>query len=249
MFIAVLGWQKYDEAVRNASWLMFIVQRVPCRKASVAWWRHQKETFSASLAFVWGIHRSLVNSTHKGQWCGALMFSLTWAWINGRVNNSEYYDGKTADTQPRKYENNGKGRYSCLVVDINHTTQVSIFPIFHIYRGFVILKVLWKYLYDSTPCRRRRHARRTGCFGYTRVGSISPMQDLTVWLPSCVISENSRSLAAIFFSDGNTRHCSRVYISRDLIWIKIVVGKTIYKQIMIILAIRFAVLSTVFQWK
>ena len=78
---------------------------------------------------------------------------------------------------------------------------------------------------------------------------ISPMQDLTVWPPSCVISENSRSLAAIFFSDGNTRHCSRVYISRDLIWIKIVVGKTIYKQIVIILAIRFAVLSTVFQWK
>ena len=45
----------------------------------------------------------------------------------------------------------------------------------------------------------------------------SPMQDLTVWPPSCVISENSRRLAAIFFSDGNTRHCSRVYISRDLI--------------------------------
>ena len=52
-----------------------------------------------------------------------------------------------------------------------------------------------------------------------------------------------------FFCDGNTRHCSRVYISRDLIWIKIVVGKTIYKQIVIILAIRFAVLSTVFQGK
>ena len=39
-----------------------------------------------------------------------------------------------------------------------------------------------------------------GCFGYTRVGSISPMQDLTVWPPSCVISENSRSLAAIFLA-------------------------------------------------
>ena len=101
--------------------------------------------------------------------------------------------------------------------------------------------------FNSTP--EGRLARRTGCFGYTRVGSISPMQDLTVRPPSCVISENSRSLAAIFFSAGNTRHCSRVYISRDLIWIKIVVGKTIYKQIVIILAIRFAVLSTVFQWK
>ena len=39
-----------------------------------SWWRHQMETFSAFLAFVWGIHRSLVNSPHKGQWRGALMF-------------------------------------------------------------------------------------------------------------------------------------------------------------------------------
>ena len=33
-----------------------------------------------------GIHRSLVNSPHKGQWYGALMFSLICAWTNGRVN-------------------------------------------------------------------------------------------------------------------------------------------------------------------
>ena len=32
------------------------------------WRRHQMETFSALLASVWGIHRSLVNSPHKGQW-------------------------------------------------------------------------------------------------------------------------------------------------------------------------------------
>ena len=37
--------------------------------------------------FVWGIHRSPVNSPHKGQWRGALMFSLICAWTNGWVNN------------------------------------------------------------------------------------------------------------------------------------------------------------------
>ena len=37
--------------------------------------------------FVRGIHRSLVNSPHKGQWREALMFSLIWAWTNGWVNN------------------------------------------------------------------------------------------------------------------------------------------------------------------
>ena len=39
-----------------------------------------------------GIHRSPVNSPHKGQWRGALMFSLICVWINGWVNNSEAGD-------------------------------------------------------------------------------------------------------------------------------------------------------------
>ena len=33
-----------------------------------SWWRHQMETFYALLASVRRIHRSLVNSPHKGQW-------------------------------------------------------------------------------------------------------------------------------------------------------------------------------------
>ena len=56
------------------------------------WWRHQMETFSALLAFVRGIHRSTVNSPYKGQWRGALMFSLICVWINGWVNNREAGD-------------------------------------------------------------------------------------------------------------------------------------------------------------
>ena len=57
-----------------------------------AWWRHQMETFSASLAFVRGIHRSPVNSPHKGQWRGALVLFLICAWINGWVNDGEAQD-------------------------------------------------------------------------------------------------------------------------------------------------------------
>ena len=33
-----------------------------------------------------------VNSPHKGQWCGALMFSLICVWINAWVNNCEAGD-------------------------------------------------------------------------------------------------------------------------------------------------------------
>ena len=42
--------------------------------------------------FVRGIHRSPVNSPHKGQWRRALTFSLICAWINGWINNGEAGD-------------------------------------------------------------------------------------------------------------------------------------------------------------
>ena len=45
-------------------------------------WKH----FPRYWPFVRGIHRSLVNSPHKGQWRGELVFSLICAWINGWVS-------------------------------------------------------------------------------------------------------------------------------------------------------------------
>ena len=51
-------------------------------------WKH----FPRYWPFVWGIHRSPMNSPHKGQWRGALMFSLICVWINGWVNNRETGD-------------------------------------------------------------------------------------------------------------------------------------------------------------
>ena len=53
---------------------------------TISWWRHQMETFPRYWSFVRGIHWWPVNSPHKGQWRGALMFSLICAWINGWVN-------------------------------------------------------------------------------------------------------------------------------------------------------------------
>ena len=51
-------------------------------------WKHSPRYWP----FVRGIHRSPVNSPHKGQWRGDLMFSLICAWINGWVNNREAGD-------------------------------------------------------------------------------------------------------------------------------------------------------------
>ena len=56
------------------------------------WWRHQMETFSASLVICAGNSPVPVNSLHKGQWRGAFMFSLICARINGWVNNREAGD-------------------------------------------------------------------------------------------------------------------------------------------------------------
>ena len=51
-------------------------------------WKH----FPGNWPFVRGIHRSPVNSPHKGQWRWALIFYLICAWINGWVNNREAGD-------------------------------------------------------------------------------------------------------------------------------------------------------------
>ena len=60
------------------------------------WWSHDDvikwKGFPRYWPFVRGIHRSPMNSAHKVQWRGDLMFSLICAWIKGCVNNREVGD-------------------------------------------------------------------------------------------------------------------------------------------------------------
>ena len=62
--------------------------RWPCHHDDVIKWKH----FPRYWPFVRGIHRSPVNSPHKGQWRGALMFPLICARINRWVNNRKAGD-------------------------------------------------------------------------------------------------------------------------------------------------------------
>ena len=60
----------------------------PTQHDDVIKWKH----FPRHWPFVREIHRSPVNFPHKGQWRGALMFSLIYARINNWVNNREAGD-------------------------------------------------------------------------------------------------------------------------------------------------------------
>ena len=78
------SWQpQYRLTVLSAWWLQ-ISWHIFCHD-DVIKWKH----FPRYWPFVRGIHRSPVNSPHKGQWRGALMFSLICARINDWVNNCE----------------------------------------------------------------------------------------------------------------------------------------------------------------
>ena len=81
----ILDWMPEDRLGKST-----LVQVVAwCRQHDdVIKWKH----FPRYWPFVRGIHRSPVISPHKGQWRGALMFSLICVWTNGWVNNCEAGD-------------------------------------------------------------------------------------------------------------------------------------------------------------
>ena len=79
--------------------------------ADVIKWKH----FPRYWPFVRGIHRSSVNSPHKGQWRGALMFTLICARINDWVNNREAGDLR------RQH-----GHYDVIVIKLSNVNHIFI---------------------------------------------------------------------------------------------------------------------------
>ena len=69
-------------------WLRYKIEEKILTHDDVIKWKH----FPRNWPYVRGIHRSPVISPHKGQWRGALMFSVICVWINGWVNNREAGD-------------------------------------------------------------------------------------------------------------------------------------------------------------
>ena len=75
--------------IQDGEWNCCILPRtINSHSDDVIKWKH----FPRYWPFVRGIHRSPVNSPHKGMWHGTLMFSLIYARINGWVNNRKSVD-------------------------------------------------------------------------------------------------------------------------------------------------------------
>ena len=83
----------WNRSLATGTFLINLLYKQLCRKPT---WSHDDvmewKLFSRYWPFVRGIHRSPVNSPHKGQWRGALMSSLLCAWINAWENNREAGD-------------------------------------------------------------------------------------------------------------------------------------------------------------
>ena len=135
-------------------------------------WKH----FPRYWPFVRGIHQSPVNSLHKGQWRGALMFSLICVWINGWVNNREagylrryraHYDVIVMDLLPQRHRRPVLTLYQGIAwrlfgakeisgTNVNLKTinapgtnlrEKSITP-----QTFLFRKCLWKYYLHKITC-------------------------------------------------------------------------------------------------
>ena len=70
----------------GTTWNVYSAQ-MPGFHDDVIKWKH----FPRYWPFVQGIHRWPVNSLHKGQWCGALMFSLICAWMNREAGDLRHH--------------------------------------------------------------------------------------------------------------------------------------------------------------
>ena len=103
------SWRFHE--ILGITWNAFGVKCFSHYHDDVIKWKH----FPRYWPFVRGIHRGPVNSPHKGQWRGALMFSFICVWINGWVNNR-----KAGDL--RRY----RAHYDVIVmINVMHLHQIA----------------------------------------------------------------------------------------------------------------------------
>ena len=151
----------------------------------ISWWRHQMETFSALLALCAGNSPVPVNSAHKGQWRGALMFSLICARINDWVNSREAGDLRRHrghyDVNVMQWANNG-ARVAADPTSIAAPLSVA-----------AELKVCVSYFdlsYHPSHCNRIKYQSPHKTYGHS-LRDLAPVKSLLgpgIWMSCCSVS-------------------------------------------------------------
>ena len=156
------------------------------------------ETFSALLANCAGIHWSPVNSPHKGQWRGALMFSFICVRLNGWVNNCKAGDF-------RRY----RAHYDVTII-------IRLFLVCSFILGYVIIILTvkfettslssWKEIFKSILTESGTKLNQTValCNAYSYILPILVVTALSVFkgfanVKSCKINDCTAIFVDIFF--------------------------------------------------
>ena len=112
----------------------------------IPWWRHQMETLPRYWPFVRRIHRPPVNSPHKGQWRGALIFFIC-ASINGWVNNRGAGDVRCLRANIDVILMHCQGKYHRLVMKrlpLVHDRAITLSPCAQEIPQYCIKTLFWK---------------------------------------------------------------------------------------------------------
>ena len=83
-------------------------------------WKHLPQYWS----FVMGIHRTPMNSPHKGQWRSALMFSMICAWTNGWAN---HWNASDLSHQHAHYDVTAMKTYTAVPDVVDDEEQVGAY--------------------------------------------------------------------------------------------------------------------------
>ena len=158
------------------------------------------ETFSTLLAPCVGIHQSLVNSPHKGQWHGALMFSLICAWTSGWVTNRDagdlrchhaHYDVTVMNLEWNMFPCHDiiMSRYLTFLHQDDRSNIGVVLPIINLHSLAAVVINCWQVIASSLTNLRFPSLRRvTHCSPVTPYGLIEICHDwLKLWLITCML--------------------------------------------------------------
>ena len=134
---------------------------------------------SALLALCAGNSSVPVNSPHKGQWRGALMFSLICAWINDWINNRE-----TGDLRRHR------GHYDVNVMEF----KLYAYHIHYMLPKFVVSE--WCFIPRYDQFFTRLYVVRWIIFSFTTGKSPEPKWISLSWDVTTVCTEETASVMA-----------------------------------------------------